>query len=62
MKMRIDKYFSNAIFSMFVSQQILRISQSDFGRIFKQQLFLFVIIYIENCIMNIFNIYFFEYI
>lgn len=60
MKMRIDKYFSNAIFSMFVSQQILRISQSDFGRIFKQQLFLFVIIYIENCIMNIFNIYFFE--
>lgn len=60
MKMRIDKYFSNAIFSMFVFQQILRISQSDFGRIFKQQLFLFVIIYIENCIMNIFNIYFFE--
>lgn len=60
MKMRIDKYFSNAIFSMFVFQQILRISQNDFGRIFKQQLFLFVIIYIENCIMNIFNIYFFE--
>lgn len=63
MKTRIDQYFFNSIFSIFLAKPTnsSRMPPSDFEGIFK--LFLFVIIYIyKNFTTNIFNIYFFKYI